>query len=741
MSKFLNKLDKTEDLFYRSVLTQSGLDPRESQLSMMHCIDQAIENNAIAVIEGGTGVGKTFGYLLPVLTALSQEENSNLRVVISTATVTLQEQILNKDLPEVLRLLSFSQNNSPNISPNISIEIAKGRGRYVCPQRLYGFHNAQQGDLDLYGVSPEENKYKNKSQDKARDSELVFELQDKLSEGLWSGDRDELDQVIPQNLWGNLIADTTTCSNRRCSYFSECPYFKIKKNLSKSKLIITNHDLLLSDLALGSGVLLPEMANTIYIIDEAHHFPEKTLGQFESESLLLGSKLWLRSLETYLPKWQVELRSSAGKLAECQRNIESLKINLDNLYQELESYGAGLTSGLTSDLNKDYFLFSEIAGDLREKISLVLKNSQEIGGYLSEIYGELIQAQDKEISDYEKVLGLLGILIKKNYGLSRTLEMFLIKDSEPVAKWMTFNQELSVKKQDFILHAAWLTASELLKQFFWSKIKKSVILCSATLRTLGDFESYLNKVGLNKIELNKVSTHYFPSPFNYQLSCLNIPKMAHIPEGAESQNYINEVIEFIKNLIDEKLQTDSHDFVSPLAGETGPKMKSRDREGGLLTLFASQKLLQEVFNNLNPAQKNLVLYQGQESKMALLAKHREKIDQHIPSVLFGLQSFAEGVDLPGNYCTHVVIVKLPFAPPTSPMERAYQTWLLSQGKNPFRDHTLPEAALKLTQAVGRLIRRMEDRGEVTILDHRMVRKFYGKLLIKSLPNFNLNINN
>jgi len=722
-SKPASKLGNSGDVFYRSVFTDSGLAPREAQLSMMACIDQALENNSIAVIEGGTGVGKTFAYLLPVLTLLSQEENLNLRVVIATATVTLQEQILKKDLPEILTMFRKSlgeknpENNLDNNFPNISIEIAKGRGRYVCPQRLYGFHGSQQGDLSLYGIGEEEseNNFKNKknSKNNAQDSEIIDELQEKLSLGAWSGDRDELDQIIPQSLWSGLIAETSTCSNRRCSYFSECPYFKVKKNLSKAKLIITNHDLLLSDLALGSGVLLPELANTIYIIDEAHHFPQKTLGQFESETLLLGSKLWLRSLETYLPKWQQELKSSAGKLAECQKNIENLKINLDLLYQELEKFWGN---------SEEYFLFENMMGDsgedLREKIILVLKNSQSIGAYLSEFHGELVQTQDKEIADFEKVVGLLGILIKKNYSLSRTLEMFLIPDQEPIAKWMTFNQELSVKKQDFILHAAWMTASELLKQFFWGKIKRPVILCSATLRTLGSFESYLKKAGLEADP--RVSSQFFISPFNYQESFLNIPNMKNIPEGAESEKYVQEVIENIKNIINKNIENNKN-------------------IGGVLVLFASQKLLQEVLNNLEDAQKKFVLYQGQESKMALLSKHHENINKNIPSILFGLQSFSEGVDLPGKYCTHVVIVKLPFAPPTSPIERAYQKWLVTQNKNPFREHTLPEASLKLTQAVGRLIRRDGDVGEVTILDHRMMRKFYGKMLIKSLPNFKLNI--
>ena len=677
--------------YFSSLLKHQGLEPREAQLSMMEAVEKTLESNQIAVMEGGTGVGKTFGYLIPALNKLkeSEDKNDGLRIVIATATVTLQEQLFNKDLKMVLKILGL----------DIQAEIAKGRGRYVCPQRLYSYQAGTQAELSLFNLPDLP-----KDLDKAR----VYELQEKLSAGAWSGDRDELRVPVPNNLWGSLIADSATCTNRRCSYFADCPYFKIKKNLAKSKLLITNHDLLLSDIALGSGVLLPEFTNTIYIIDEAHHFPQKALNQFESETEVLGVKLWLRSLENHLSKWAEHVDWTESHVKEVLAEIDRLKEKIDFFHSELE-----LIISINNDLNNSEILLEILPESLREILSKTQESAAKLNHYLVSLHENFVQMQEsKSIPDFEKSLVLLVILIKKNYGLLRTLEMLLIPDIEPIAKWVTLNLNTPAKKKDFIIHAAWVTAAELLKQYFWSRVKKSVILCSATLRALGKFDSFLEKVGL--IQDPRCQTYYFPSPFAYEDSELFIPWMKHVPEGQQSQAHMEEIKEKLPVLFNKT-------------------------QGGVLVLFASQWLLQAVFDGLEEDLKLIILCQGQEGRSILLSKHKALIDDKKPSIIFGLQSFSEGVDLPGDYCTHVIIPKLPFAPPTSPIEKTFQRWLKFQNKDPFREHTLPEASLKLTQAVGRLIRRMGDQGVVSILDHRICRKFYGKIMINSLPNFTKNI--
>ncbi len=692
--------------YFESLLEKAGLEPREAQLSMMEAVEKALDKNQISVMEGGTGVGKSFGYLIPVLNDLALEEG--VRIVVATATVTLQEQLFLKDVKKVLSILG---------QENISAEIAKGRGRYVCPQRLYAYNTGAQAEMAYYGVT--ETPKKNNTEDQ----EKVHALQEQLSLGSWSGDRDELKESVPSQLWGSLTADSATCTNRRCSYFSECPYFKIKKNLSKAKLLITNHDLLLSDIALGSGVLLPEFSNTVYIIDEAHHFAQKALNQFESETEILGAKLWLRSLEGALSKWAQAVQWNEGHEKAVLSEIETLKNLLDNCHTELENIwqeaaetGHGIGYGISQGMGQNNeFLFETVPNSLRECLVKLRESSSKLASYLSALHEKFLETQETtsfSSSDFEKSLAMLAVLNKKNYGFLRTMDLLLLPDSEPIAKWVTLNQNQPSKKRDLIVHAAWVTASELLKHYFWSRVKRGVILCSATLKALGSFDNFLNKVGL--LGDKRVQTHAFLSPFEYEKSQLNIPWMQHVPEGSESQAHTAEVIQKIPALL-------------------------KNNAGGVLVLFSSQWLLQAVFDGLDKELQAIVLCQGKEGRSLLLNKHKNLIDEKKPSVIFGLQSFSEGVDLPGDYCTHVIIPKLPFASPTTPTERAYQRWLKNQNRNAFLEHSLPEASLKLTQAVGRLIRRMGDQGEITILDYRIIRKFYGKNMINSLPKFTKNI--
>lgn len=682
---------------FKSLLENAGLEPRESQLQMMQAVTHIVNTNRIGVIEGGTGVGKSYGYLIPVLDQLFSQQNreSGLRVVVATATVTLQEQLFFKDLKAVLNILNLE----------ISAEIAKGRGRYVCPQRLYAHHAMSgQAELALYGVT--ESHRKNTPEDDA----LISELQEELSLGEWSGDRDELKQSVPNAVWSSLTADSATCMNRRCSYFSECPYFKARKGLSRAELIITNHDLLLSDIALGSGVLLPEFSNTVYIIDEAHHFAQKALGQFESETEVLGAKLWLRSLESALPKWAQAVQWGAGHEKVLLAQIEDLKNLLDQCHLELEN-SWDQQVGLDISLETKEFLLDKIPENLRNILIQIREVLVKIANQLAALQEKFLESKESIsllMPDFEKALALLMILIKKNHGFLRTVDMWLSPDQEPMAKWITLNRNIISRKKDFKLHAAWVTAADLLKHYFWSRVKRGVILCSATLRALGRFDNFLNKMGL--LGDARVETHVFLSPFDYEQSELYIPWMENLPEGAGNPAHQQELIQKLPDLLNNNI-------------------------GGVLVLFPSQNLLDNVFKGLPTELQEIILCQGQEGRSLILSRHRERIDNNKLSIIFGLQSFAEGVDLPGDYCTHVIITRLPFASPTSPTERAYQRWLEQQNKNAFMEHALPEASLKLIQAVGRLVRRVEDRGRVTLLDYRIIHKFYGKKMMDALPRF------
>lgn len=667
-----------------SKLVDAGLEHRQSQCEMIDMIADAIAAKKIAVCEGGTGVGKTFGYLIPVLNAIDEDT----RVVIATATVNLQEQILKQDLPKA----------SAMTGREVDARIAKGRGRYVCLQRLFGFEHQSQGELSLFGIS-------GASKTNERDKEEAARLKDEFADEAWLGDRDALTTPVSGKLWRQLTVDATACSGRRCSYFSDCPYFQAKRELVKAKVIITNHDLLLSDIALGTGVLLPPAAKTIYIIDEAHHFPEKALSHFQAQTGVLGSIAWLKSFSTRLDAWQKLAHLSSGRLNRIKEDIDFVQGKLEQCHQSLDVY--------YTDLENDAYIFETVPQALRDVLQELFTTAQRLSSALSDIYTAFTKNQDtKTLDDYEAELTWLGVIVQRNHDLVRTCEFMLLDDKEPVAKWIELNLRSGSRKPDYTMHAAWVNAAHLLKDHFWDLLENGAVLCSATLRALGNFDSFFQKAGL--LGNTKALQASFESPFAYQDSILTVPKMQYTPQGQQSDDYVAEVSKKLPALCERS-------------------------EGGVLVLFTSKWMMEEVYSALDKKWHKFILKQGDLSKAEVLKVHKAAIDKGEKSIIFGMQSFSEGVDLPGDYCTHVIITKLPFSVPTSPIEKTRQRWLKDQQLNPFSTHTLPEASLRLTQSVGRLLRTATDCGEVSILDRRIAQKYYGKALLNALPAFKIAI--
>lgn len=657
-------------------LDQAGLERRDAQVKMMDQIDQAIRHKKIAVIEGGTGVGKTFGYLVPAILNLAEDQ----RLVIATATVNLQEQLLNKDLPAVEKLLDLKFN----------AHIAKGRSRYICLARAFGFHETSAAQLSLFGIE---------AKPSGREQDQVAELQDLLDEKQWAGDRDQLALTIRDNLWGKLTADANSCTNRRCSYFQECPYFQAKRQLYHAQVIVTNHDLLLADLAMGSGVLLPAMEKTVYVIDEAHHLPAKALQHFQAQFPVKGAQLWLKSLQTQVATWQAPMKLSNEIVKRITHSAEVIQTQLKTLEELCES--------LAFDAHGVCFA-AENHAQLQPLATAIYQHSKILSEALSAIYQKLTQDFDgKTLKDYERLLAGIGALMKRNHELVRTSELWSLDQEQPLARWIEYREGQQRARSDWHIEGAWIDAAPLLKPFFWDKIENSVILCSATLRALGSFDSFVNKVGLSE---EKPVLAHFDSPFPYGESEMHFPIMKHSPQGSQSDDHAQEVLDYLPRLF-EKQST------------------------GMLVLFTSRWMMDFVYDGLAAKWQRKILKQGERNKQALIEEHCACVDRGELSVLFGLQSFSEGIDLPGKYCEHVVITKLPFAVPTTPVEQSKYEWLKKHQQNPFNVHTLPETSMRLTQAVGRLIRTATDRGRVTVLDNRVLKKSYGKKLIENLPSF------
>ena len=272
----------------------------------------------------------------------------------------------------------------------------------------------------------------------------------------------------------------------------------------------------------------------------------------------------------------------------------------------------------------------------------------------------------------------------------------------PTARW------IERMGDDAVIAASPIDAGDRLERALWRRVGAAIVT-SATLTAGGTFKLFLHQTGLDRLPATR--TLRLASPFDYREQArLVVPRMRSSPNDAAA--HTDEVAGMLPALV---------------------------ADGASLVLFASAQQMREVYDRMPATIKAQALVQGQLSKGAILQRHRQRVDEGRASTIFGLAAFQEGVDLPGAYCTHVVVAKLPFATPAHPWEQARAEWLQRYGRSPFRELVVPEACVRLAQAVGRLIRSHTDRGVVTILDRRIVMHTYGRELLRSLPPMRLEV--
>ncbi|MHB1606595.1 MAG: helicase C-terminal domain-containing protein, partial [Leptospirales bacterium] len=300
----------------------------------------------------------------------------------------------------------------------------------------------------------------------------------------------------------------------------------------------------------------------------------------------------------------------------------------------------------------------------------------------------------------------LGNLSERLDEANQLLELFGTPDPRegpPTARWVVAHRRGGVCGH--LLEASPVWPGSLLERMLWRRVSAAVVT-SATLSTLGSFSSFSSRSGLSTFP--DVSYIALPSPFRLeQQGVLRIPPLISNP--SDPVRHTEEVLQLLPDLL--------------------------DPAGGSLVLFASRRQMEEIHRRLSREWKERILLQGERPRSEILDLHSRRIAAGLGSVLFGLASFSEGLDLKGDLCTHVIIVKIPFSVPTDPIEETLAEWIRSRGGDPFREISLPEAGLRLVQAAGRLIRSETDSGTVTILDRRLVDKSYGSLLIRTLPPF------
>jgi ATP-dependent DNA helicase DinG len=639
-------------------------------------------------VDAPTGTGKSQGYLIPGIVMSRRLEK---KLVVSSSTVGLQEQLRESDLPLLKQCFDGG----------LSFVIAKGRTRYVCPYRME--HEASEaGQYSLL----QEGQQLSESEAKKRD-ETVLSLHEAFSNGQWDGDRDSLGRItVDDTLWRTISTDRHGCSGAACPKINQCPFYKARGQMDSADVIVTNHDLLLADLSLGGGVILPDPENTIYCIDEAHHLPEKAVQSFSAfhsvkNSLILAERM----VDFFSGSFPIQLDESVRKAI--VQHGESLHGSMTDLHSSLSQISWPAEPEILrfpfGEVPEAFYMFganitvsSNFMFSALQKINELLMEAKEEGRLLGDTL-------DRAINDVAQ----LTVRLETIYKVWTLMLSEMPEKAPPIAKWVK-----PLANGDFLVCASPISAASMLKNLFFDKAH-AALLTSATLTTLGKFDLFNHKSGLGFMK-GKVESVQLPSPFDFSNQAkLIVPAMFADPKKAPE--HTAEVMRLIPSFI-------------PMG-----------QPEGTLVLFSSRKQMEDVYSGMLPNLRKHVLLQGVVTKDELIRQHKAKIDNGEISVLFGLAGLSEGLDLPGKYCSRVIIAKIPFSVPTNPIEAAEAEWLESVGRNAFSEVTVPAAGMKLAQSVGRLIRTESDYGEVIILDTRLVTTNYGKMLLKGLPPFTIDI--
>lgn len=674
------ELKDTIQTAYRAWLDARGFKARRGQREMIACVARALtaEENRIAIIEAGTGTGKTAGYCLaaiPVAQAL------NKTIILSTATIALQEQVTIQDVPDL----------KENAGLKFSVSLAKGRGRYLCLKRLDDHLKYQgQQDIPLFEELDEDH------------TAFYQTMLDSFGNGSWDGEFDSWPEEMPDGAWRGVTTDHRGCSNNRCGFFKQCPFFKARNALEGVDVIVANHDLVLADLALGGGAVLPEPEDCIFILDEAHHLADKTQNHFSARARINGTLQWLDHINSVLgsmtqrfarPDELVHLATSVSTETGALRGqFEALGETLQTLDFEVRD----------ENLETCRFVMGEVPDELSNAAGATLPAMEKIANDLEQTHmllqravaGELNWEKAYEAEDWLVPIGQLQTRAAAGLAL---LEDFSGGSAYRHARWVNrtgFDVEMI---------SAPIEPGYILDEVLWQRAY-GAICTSATLSALGRFDRFIERSGLHA----GVTQIQIPSPFNYpEIATFSVPQMNSDPRDFDAHT------EEVANLLPELVRI----------------------EKSALVLFTSWRQLNAVVKALPGTLTEELLIQGESAKQVLIRTHRERVDRGEHSTLVGLASFSEGLDLPGDYCRHVIIIKLPFAVPDDPVDQAMAEWAEARGRNAFYEISVPDAALKLIQACGRLIRHEEDYGRITMLDKRIVTQRYGRALLDSLPPF------
>lgn len=659
MSKQPQPLTKQEAQLIASVyklLSEEipGFVGRQQQKDMIQFGARSFAAEVTSIVEAPTGTGKSFGYQIPgIVLALSRDR----RIVLSTETATLQDQIANNDLKVLTNILTKLGIEAPSV-------VIKGRERYICPLRLE----------------------ERTSQASLIDDESTTKTLSNIADAWdrqWDGMRDSLPFRVPHAIWMKVNNNRHACTNDRCPLAKECPHMEVKAQLKKARIIITNHSYLLSTIAAQAGSEgnknpVVDFEKNYYAFDEAHHLHDRCIEAFASKALI-----------------DEELLNDAGRMLAA---LGGSKIGVARLRSEaMRGIGNALRANIKTIVGAEG-MHRFTLGTIPTVLSgLVEEYANSLKEFMDLMEEAISDAKEKSAgrASTQVLIGNANAVLGQLDEMHSALQDFAIANANPRAKW------IDVKKDACTIYAAPFEAAALANQMLWKNMRGTV-LTSATIASLGEFGPTLASLGLPRDTM----TLRLSSPLDYSRARIIVPKL--IVE-ANSKGHGSMVTSQLRS--------------TAFVGE---------HMGGLV-YFTSRKKMEAVYASLTPEEKAIIILQGEMAPSAMIAEHKRRIDAGGRSILFGLDSISEGVDLPGRYCTLVIVDKLPFPSPEDPILASHSEHLENKGLHPFPLLMLPKAGLKLAQVVGRLIRTEKDWGDVWILDRRLVEKTYGQRLIRSTP--------
>ncbi len=659
---------------------ESYFEERPSQIQLLSMIASSFNKDGVGVYEAGTGVGKSYAYLIPsVLWAADNKE----RVVISTGTISLQQQLAEKDVPAAMKITG----------KRLKFTLVKGRQNYVCLRRL----NDLLAEPDLFSDEGDELK--------------ALADWTKTTE---SGSRSDLSFVPSEYLWSRVCSESDSCMGMRCKYHSQCFVMRVRKEAADAQILIVNHHLLFADIeARLSGLgyndvaVLPPYRRLV--LDEAHgienaatSFFSQTLTRFKVGRQLgiLHRKRRNGAMSGHLYTMEV-LASGDNWLAQALDALETVVSRLE----ELERRGLDLmqdqgTVRLTAATSR---LFSPVVDSL-EGLGLALAECVAV-------LRQMIDSMDEELRDSPAVWETRTVL--------RRLDAMALFCKDYV-QWQEHPQTV------FFLERAGLPAgrgggdgrSRWFCRFVQAPLNiaarmnegvfeplSTVVCTSATIRSGSSFKYWLGRSGAAFVDQERLDIGEFPSPFPYEQNVLlALPTDAPLPDSRSFQPYLEMAVSRL---------------VSAAGGRT-------------LVLFTSYESLKNAWEACRRSLAGsgiALLRQGEDDRFRLLERFRR--DE--TSVLFATDSFWEGVDVPGPSLSQVVIAKLPFRVPDDPIFAARSEEVEGRGGSPFMELSVPEAVIKFRQGVGRLMRRSTDYGVVVVLDRRLVEKRYGRIFLEGIP--------